>query len=998
MDNRIPLPKGDILTIVHDGSVDSLKIDKVIGRGGSCLVYKGTRTISINDTEVDSTVIIKEFYPVGIDINRLSDNSLQINDQASFEAFKAHFAEGQSRCVEFYEYYLDYSLPRVFLFGEANNTVYAISDPAKGKTLSEIDFENKKLELSHIASIMESICIAISKIHIKKKLYLDCKPDNFFYYHDDNDIQSKVYLFDFDTIVDLEDIKNGKYAFCSASESWVPKEQVLEGNRYSDPQGIGYHTDIYSIGAIFFWLLIQREPTHEDLNRIQAGTFDWEQESKFCRGKETEVIKQIQDIAQASLQPDTATRKKMFRHYIAIRAVRDQYKTLYGLTVGDDVHFEPIHEALKRVESELLAEAEQIKTEVRRVSTQVDDLRKDIAAAKKPEKSTFAKGTAINRFQYNAETTAFYGRESELAYLREMCCVYEKPFCWTGICGPGGSGKSRLAYQLCIELEEKGWKVFPPSHVRVNAERIKTELNSTDKDVLVCFDDANVDTDMIIDFIYYCAESLSNDNRVRLIVIDRDFPEFVENTNVSVYSYSRPFGSGLDDDGYGKFIALKKTPEIRNIIKDFAFRVYQKQMSEDDEQLLMETLKRVDDLERPLFALFICDAWCSGNDIEKWNKKDALDMVVSKEYERAMSYIKMEYAKKSEQSNALQAFCALIMFSSFIKPMQIELISEYVYESHRIDVTDDSFQWVLSRLGLNEQVKLENYLPDIICEYISLKYINSLTLDKSMTIITMLMKNDHLRTLFIGTRIVDDYYDLLIAPTNMSIFQYFWYQLDDYVLETFKKMGIYDEFVMFEDDDPEFDMWLANVSPNFRDGYVLFWDQQGDYYLKNYSGAIRTGQKEYEEGFYSGSFLFDWRCGKGRFTTNKFVYDGDWNGDCINGHGKMMILSDGSVYDGDWEWNVRSGHGVMTWPEGAKYDGDWKEGKRNGHGVMTWPDGSVYDGDWKEGKRNGHGVMTWPNGSVYDGEWNDNQADGHGTFKDKDGCEYDGEWKDGKLI
>lgn len=42
MDNRIPLSKGDILNIAHDGSVDSLTIDKILGRGGSCLVYKGT--------------------------------------------------------------------------------------------------------------------------------------------------------------------------------------------------------------------------------------------------------------------------------------------------------------------------------------------------------------------------------------------------------------------------------------------------------------------------------------------------------------------------------------------------------------------------------------------------------------------------------------------------------------------------------------------------------------------------------------------------------------------------------------------------------------------------------------------------------------------------------------------------------------------------------------------------------------------------------------------
>ena len=39
-------------------------------------------------------------------------------------------------------------------------------------------------------------------------------------------------------------------------------------------------------------------------------------------------------------------------HFISINAVQDQYRNLYGLKVGDDVHFEPIHSAIKRLEEE----------------------------------------------------------------------------------------------------------------------------------------------------------------------------------------------------------------------------------------------------------------------------------------------------------------------------------------------------------------------------------------------------------------------------------------------------------------------------------------------------------------------------------------------------------------------------------------------------------------------------------------------------------------------
>ncbi len=74
---------------------------------------------------------------------------------------------------------------------------------------------------------MESICSAIRKILIKEMRYLDCKPDNFFYYTNKSDLQTKVYLFNFDTIISLKDIRRGKNSFCSASFGWVPPEQEL---------------------------------------------------------------------------------------------------------------------------------------------------------------------------------------------------------------------------------------------------------------------------------------------------------------------------------------------------------------------------------------------------------------------------------------------------------------------------------------------------------------------------------------------------------------------------------------------------------------------------------------------------------------------------------------------------------------------------------------------------------------------------------------------------
>lgn len=358
MDNRISLPNGYKLTIQCQGSIDTIRISEEIGRGGNCIVYRGEKVTCVNKNDIISSVVVKEFYPVGINIKRLlPDADLVISDIDQFERIKEHFGEGQVRHVHFYDYYMDQTLPRMFLYGNANNTVYAVSDPGKGRTLSQINHD--VLSLNKIASIMESICSAIRKMHIKKNLYLDCKPDNFFFYGNDNDLQLKVYLFDFDTVVSVSDIQNGRSDFCSASFGWVPFEQemikdsVTGSIRYRDPALIGYHTDIYSIGAVFFWLLVHRKPTNSDLAKIQDGSFDCEKESKYCSGVETEVVNIIQEILQNSLNPDTEQRKECFRHYISINNVLEQYQKLYGLTVGDNVHFEPIHREIKEIKQSL---------------------------------------------------------------------------------------------------------------------------------------------------------------------------------------------------------------------------------------------------------------------------------------------------------------------------------------------------------------------------------------------------------------------------------------------------------------------------------------------------------------------------------------------------------------------------------------------------------------------------------------------------------------------
>lgn len=381
-DSRKPLPNGYILRI-NDGTEHlEITIKELIGSGGSCLVYKGIHGITINGKQEEVSVIIKELYPIVLNIERALDQNLVITDTDIFEAYKEHFGKGQAENVEYYEYYRDQSLPPIFFFGAVNNTVYAVSSASKGRVLSDINKES--LSMNQVASIMESICTAIRRIHIKEKLYLDCKPDNFFYYGADNDLQTKVYLFDFDTVISIEDIRKENNVFCTASAGWVPPEQELVRDNstgsvyYRSQTRIGYHTDIYSVGCVFFWLLVDRKPSLEDIRKIQNGSFDWEKESRICDGVEIEVIKTVQDICESLLQDDVDKRSEKFRNYISISCIRDQFRNLYGLTVGNNVHFVPIFEAIKNMEKNVLDDVSKIKDDMENTHSEIENVKKII--------------------------------------------------------------------------------------------------------------------------------------------------------------------------------------------------------------------------------------------------------------------------------------------------------------------------------------------------------------------------------------------------------------------------------------------------------------------------------------------------------------------------------------------------------------------------------------------------------------------------------------------
>ena len=272
-DTRIPLPTNEEfrLSILDEkGTPHDFTIKDEIARGGSCIVYSGVWNDTIGtEPPTPRDVIIKEFYPRSPKepINRDNDShelligGIPADKNRKFLLERDRFNRGQRMCAAYASKHPNFVLSQLVSSGSANNTSYAVLLRGEGTVLSKLD--RSTINLTDAIEIAESLCDAIGSIHdYKSYVYLDCKPDNI------SVSGNRVKLFDFDTMQPVDRI-----IVPSFSKGYSAPEQIeKDESGFIDTRNIGVHSDIFAIGATFFWLLTGKNPYEAGLKNIQSET------------------------------------------------------------------------------------------------------------------------------------------------------------------------------------------------------------------------------------------------------------------------------------------------------------------------------------------------------------------------------------------------------------------------------------------------------------------------------------------------------------------------------------------------------------------------------------------------------------------------------------------------------------------------------------------------------------------------------------------------------
>ena len=236
-----------------------------------------------------------------------------------------------------------------------------------------------------------------------------------------------------------------------------------------------------------------------------------------------------------------------------------------------------------------------------------------------------------SRFHYKSGAVSFHGRRKELEQLRAFCGQEHVAFCWWAVTGAGGAGKSRLVYEFGREMEHASWNVL--------------WLNSTHMDHL---DTLPIPTKTLVVVDYAQAylgplgrwiEKLDQRDHlvpVRLLLLERDGESLDESS----------WGSGLKAE-VGRVALIRRScwrelflqlsplhdEALLRIMTDYADTAGER-LPEAQAQQLVDSLKTTDpELRRPLYAMFLTDAWANGEKPEKWGQKAVLDYVLQRENE-----------------------------------------------------------------------------------------------------------------------------------------------------------------------------------------------------------------------------------------------------------------------------------------------------------------------------------------------------------------------------
>ena len=269
------------------------RIINVLGSGTSSIVYRAEMPVCIAGFTCDRAVVLKELYPMGLDIGRKDDMSLDIPEISliDFRRYTDRFKKACKRQIQFHNYEKTTNVTTDLQdMYEVNNTLYSVMGIVTGNSYDK-EFHETILSILNVG-----MCLAdcISKYHEMGYLHLDIKPENIFKEKLTGE-NVNIKLFDFDTVSTKQEVLEGDFSY---SEGYEAPEVSGSYNGLFSFYDIDERADIYSIGAVIFEKIMGRVPDFSD----QRNGKIWDlSNNSYLKDTVPQLQKEITDLFRNTL-------------------------------------------------------------------------------------------------------------------------------------------------------------------------------------------------------------------------------------------------------------------------------------------------------------------------------------------------------------------------------------------------------------------------------------------------------------------------------------------------------------------------------------------------------------------------------------------------------------------------------------------------------------------------------------------------------------------------
>lgn len=222
--------------------IGSYSIVDILGSGGFSIVY-----LVVNYE--GRYFAAKEYMPAGLAMRANNTNNLELISESNKDVFEYGMKQLQQEAKLLLSLKHP-SILKVFECFSENNTVYLISEYCKGKTLKKdvLDFPHKYNE-NEIKRVIYPVLEAVDELHMKGMLHRDIAPDNIIIRENGAPV-----------LIDLGSAIDRTYEIENTDKTTILKPGYAPLEQYSDNGYEGEWSDIYSIGALLYFLVSKKTP------------------------------------------------------------------------------------------------------------------------------------------------------------------------------------------------------------------------------------------------------------------------------------------------------------------------------------------------------------------------------------------------------------------------------------------------------------------------------------------------------------------------------------------------------------------------------------------------------------------------------------------------------------------------------------------------------------------------------------------------------------------